>query len=178
MTSTLDEMVDIYKRAIHCDISHWNNAQLEELLNNEDKMDDLIKSQSQAMKTLEELRKDRLRLGKMFAESNLSMKPKFEQLQTSIETSRTQIEQLDEEVKKMKHELDTLSDNRSLNNIAILMNVAIRKTEDESDTYSDKFTDGRIGVDEFVTKFTNSRQLYHIRKLKHEKFVEILRHQF
>ncbi|KAI6215592.1 hypothetical protein M3Y94_00403000 [Aphelenchoides besseyi] len=171
-------MVDIYKRAIHRDISHWDNAQLEELLNNENKMDDLIKSQSQAMKNLQELRNDRLRLGKMFAESNLSMKPKFEQLQTSIETSRAQIEQLDGAVKKMKQELDTLSDNRSLNNIAILMNVAIRKTEDESDAYSDKFTDGRIGVDEFVTKFTNSRQLYHTRKLKHEKFVEILRHQF
>ncbi|KAI6239139.1 VPS37 C-terminal domain-containing protein [Aphelenchoides fujianensis] len=180
MTSSLEEMIEIYKRSIHRDIQQWDNEKLEELLKDERQagradqrpitsafhffcsLHSLFSSLLQALKVLTDLRNDRLRLCKMFAESNLSMKPQFEELRETVGSKAEEVKRLEKEVKRLKKELDTMADSRSLDNVA---------------SAYESFEGGRMNVDEFIAQFTKRRELYHVRKVKYDKLTEILRQQ-
>ncbi|KAI6177605.1 VPS37 C-terminal domain-containing protein [Aphelenchoides bicaudatus] len=176
MTLDFNGVIDAYSTAIRRLLSDLDNEQLQELLKDPAKLDKLIKDQDQ-INLLPELKDNKLRHCKWIADSNMSLKPKFEELKTSLGSTAAELRVFNHEIQQMKHQLDLEADSRRLDVADSVLTVAVRQAEEVSEKISDNFLAGRLPIDDFITKFDESRRLYHMRQLKAQKLSELLRYQ-
>lgn len=62
----------------------------------------------------------------------------------------------------------------SLETTLALLQTAASESEEQSETIANKFLDGDIELDDFLTQFLTMRQLMHIRLVKAEKMTKIV----
>lgn len=146
-------------------IKSAQNEDLEALINNEKKLNELI-TDSQITKDLKNKREEMLQLNQNLAKANLALKPQLEQLKTKlVELSVRQNELRESYVNSRSRLGNTMSADTIF---AILQAAAVEK-ETSSDQIKSDFYDGEMSVEDFEKKFIEDRTLYQLRKIKSEK---------
>ncbi|XP_014487967.1 PREDICTED: vacuolar protein sorting-associated protein 37B isoform X2 [Dinoponera quadriceps] len=137
-------------------LSHLDNDELKELLNNDRKFEDIMKDIKQ-FKDLETEKEMLMASNRSLAEFNLSKQPALE------------------EDKQILKELSDKSGSMTADTAMDLLQAATAEIEEESETVAEKFMTGDIEVDEFLDQFLTRRKLMHLRKVKVDKLRELIR---
>ncbi|KHN83036.1 Vacuolar protein sorting-associated protein 37B [Toxocara canis] len=114
---------------------------------------------------------------KSLAEWNLSQEPKLEEAKKKLLNTYEQAVSVKAEVEELKAKLDSMSEQRSLDTSSALLQAATQSAEDDSEAIADRFMKGEIDVDQFIKEFIEKKTLAHMRRIKSEKLLAILRQQ-
>lgn len=171
-----ESLVDVCVRGGMDVVQHLNEEQLQELLNDDAKLDNLLRDlpQVKSMKTEREIL---LAQNKSLAEWNLSQEPKLRQAKEAVMEAYELAHSLKEQAEAKRRELDSLAEKRSLDTTLALLQAAAQEAEDESEKVAEAFINGDMDPSQFWKVFEPSRSLAHRRRLKAEKLSEILRSQ-
>ncbi|VDM09695.1 unnamed protein product [Wuchereria bancrofti] len=183
-----ESLLDVCVAAAMTSIKNMNYNQVGELLNNdaEKKIDDIIDNISQArlllfwnffVRTLPTEREMGLVQNKSLAEWNLSQEPKIEEAKRQLRTTYEEAVKIKEEVMELKEKLNSLSEERSLDTSSALLQAAAQSADDESEAIADRYLRGDLEVDQFLKEFIEKKTLAHMRKIKSDKLLAILRQQ-
>uniref|UniRef100_A0AAF5PVA9 VPS37 C-terminal domain-containing protein n=1 Tax=Wuchereria bancrofti TaxID=6293 RepID=A0AAF5PVA9_WUCBA len=173
-----ESLLDVCVAAAMTSIKNMNYNQVGELLNNdaEKKIDDIIDNISQ-VRTLPTEREMGLVQNKSLAEWNLSQEPKIEEAKRQLRTTYEEAVKIKEEVMELKEKLNSLSEERSLDTSSALLQAAAQSADDESEAIADRYLRGDLEVDQFLKEFIEKKTLAHMRKIKSDKLLAILRQQ-
>ncbi|XP_032688335.1 vacuolar protein sorting-associated protein 37B isoform X2 [Odontomachus brunneus] len=155
-------------------LSHLNNDELKELLNNDGKFEDIVKDIKQ-FKDLETEKEMLMASNRSLAEFNLSKQPELEEGKQILKELSEQANQLCINVKEKLNEIRDKSDSMTIDTALDLLQAAAAEIEEESETVAEKFMAGDIEVDEFLDHFLTRRKLMHLRKVKVDKLKELVR---
>lgn len=75
----------------------------------------------------------KLAQSKSQAEYNLSMEPKLKAAKERLATTYNEAEKIKSEVELLKAKLDSISENRSLDTVSVLLQAAAQDAEDKSE---------------------------------------------
>ncbi|XP_058807023.1 vacuolar protein sorting-associated protein 37B [Phymastichus coffea] len=147
---------------------------LKELLNNEDRFEELIRCNQQLQEF--ELEKEEIMVrNRSLAEFNLSKEPELEEAKNVIQSLSEEGNQLCSSVQakleKIKNKAGTMTTETALD----LLQAAAAEIEEESEKVAEKFLGADMDVDDFLEQFLTRRKLMHLRKVKVDKMKEILR---
>ncbi|XP_018336127.1 vacuolar protein sorting-associated protein 37B [Agrilus planipennis] len=162
------------KRAISL-ISHLSNDELDEIMNNEEKLENLLKDLNQNyIKEIEAEKETLLASNNSLAEYNLGKEP-------LLTENREKIHQLSQEgaelSKSVKDKLQTVQDKNgdmSLETALALLQTAASEIEEESEKLAQKFLNNETDLEEYLDTFMIKRKLMHLRLVKAEKLAKIL----
>ncbi|XP_047471930.1 vacuolar protein sorting-associated protein 37B-like isoform X1 [Penaeus chinensis] len=154
-------------------IRHLPTEELRDLVNNDDKLAELMKDLPQ-MKNLASEQEMLLAANKSLAEFNLSLEPKLSQAKQNLIAKYEEAAKLSEDVNTMKGEIDASSGQYSADMLQALLQTAARDAEDETENLVKSFLDKEQEVDDFLTEFLTKRKTAHLRRIKSEKIVDIL----
>lgn len=157
-------------------INHLPTEQLRDLVNNDDKLTDLVKDLPE-MKNLANEQEMLLAANKSLAEFNLSLEPKLSQAKQTIISKYQEAAQLSEEVNTLKEEVDSSSGQYTADTIVALLQTFTRHTEEETENLVQSFLDKEQEVDEFLSEFLSKRKLAHLRKIKADKITDVINQQ-
>ncbi|VDN07536.1 unnamed protein product [Thelazia callipaeda] len=142
----------------------------------DEKIDNIINGISN-VKALPTEREMVLVQNKSLAEWNLSQEPKIDEAKKRLQTTYNEAVKVKDEVMELKKQLDLLSDEKSLDTSSVLLQAAAQSADDESEAIADQYLNGEIEVDQFLKVFIEKKTLAHMRKIKSERLLAILRQQ-
>jgi len=155
-------------------IQGWDKDRLQELLNDEEKFDALIKGLSQ-IKSLRDEKEMLMASNRSLAEYNLSQEPVLKDMKSQLADKHREAMRTAEKVKNAKRDLDDKSGNVEPDTLLALLQTAHAEAEEASDSFADDFLNKRIdSVDEFLDTFLERRKLCHMRRIKVDKMKELL----
>ncbi|KAK7082877.1 Vacuolar protein sorting-associated protein 37B [Halocaridina rubra] len=154
-------------------IRHLPTEELRDLVNNEDKLSELMNDLPQ-MKNLASEQEMLLAANKSLAEFNLSLEPKLSQAKQDLITKYEEAAQLSEEVNTMKGEMDSTSGQYTADTLQALLQTAAHETEEETENLVQSFLDKEQDVEEFLPNFLSKRKLAHLRRIKAEKIGDVM----
>lgn len=157
-------------------LQHLNKEELEELLNNDEKLDEYI-NDLQQVKSLQVDKETCLASNKSLAEYNLSRESKFTQAKQQLASTYEQAIKIQKQFDEHKQKLHYAGDSQSLDTVLALLQTEAAKAEEESESVADAFIDGSIEVEDFLEKYKSNRTVAHMRKVKSEKMQEIIRNR-
>lgn len=155
-------------------LQHLDRSELQHLLDNESKLQGLVEDLPQ-LKALKLHHDELFATNKSLAEYNLSLQPKLESLKSCVASSYESLNQLKSELSEKKAVLDSVVDKQSLDTILALLQTETAKTEEESEQLADSFCDSNIPIEEFLAQYLPKRTLAHVRRIKSERFAELIR---
>ncbi|XP_029163187.1 vacuolar protein sorting-associated protein 37B [Nylanderia fulva] len=155
-------------------LSHLDNDELKELLNNDSKFEDIVKDIKQ-FKNLETEKEMLMASNRSLAEFNLSKQPELEEGKQMLKELSEQANQLCTSVKSKLDEMRDKSGTMTVDTALDLLQAAAAEIEEESEAIAEKFLAGDIEVDEFLDQFLSRRKFMHLRKVKVDKLREIIR---
>ncbi|KAL3984806.1 Modifier of rudimentary (Mod(r)) family protein [Acanthocheilonema viteae] len=176
--ASYESLLGVCVSAAMTSVRNMNYDQIGELLNNDadKKIDDIIDNISQ-VRTLPTEREMGLVQNKSLAEWNLSQEPKIEEAKRQLRTTYEEAVKVKEEVMELKEKLNSLSEERSLDTSSALLQAAAQSADDESEAIADRYLSGEMEVDQFLKEFIEKKTLAHMRKIKSDKLLAILRQQ-
>lgn len=157
-------------------INHLQTEELRDLVNNDDKLTELVKDVPQ-MKNLANEQEILLAANKSLAEFNLSLEPKLSQAKQTIISKYEEAAQLSEEVNTLKGEVDSSSGQYTADTLQALLQTAAQEIEEETENLVQSFLDKEQDVDEFLSEFLSKRKTAHLRRIKAEKITSIISQQ-
>ncbi|KAF5287038.1 hypothetical protein FQA39_LY16152 [Lamprigera yunnana] len=162
------------KRALG-QLTHLSNNELDEFINNEEKLEDLFNSIDQNyLKDIENEKDTMLASNSSLSEFNLSREPVLIEGRERIEQLSHQGEELSQSVEQKFKEIREKTGDMSLETALALLQTAASEIEEESDNIAQKFLDNDLDLDEFLEQFLFKRKLMHTRLIKAEKMAKIL----
>lgn len=154
-------------------LSHLNNDELKELLNNDGKFEELVNDIKQ-FKDLETEKEMLMASNRSLAEFNLSKRLELEEGKQILKELSEKGNLLCTSVKEKLDEMKNKSGEMTVDTALDLLQAAASEIEDESETVAKKFMDGDTEVDEFLEQFLSRRKLMHLRKVKVDKMRELI----
>jgi len=155
-------------------LSHLDNDELKELLNNDGKFEDIVKDIKQ-FKDLETEKEMLMASNRSLAEFNLTKQPELEEGKQVLKELSEQASQLCISVRDKLDEMRDKSGTMTVDTALDLLQAAAAEIEEESEGIAEKFLAGDIEVDEFLDQFLSRRKLMHLRKVKVDKLRELIR---
>ncbi|XP_054016472.1 vacuolar protein sorting-associated protein 37B [Hylaeus anthracinus] len=155
-------------------LSHLNNDELKELLNNDVKFEDIVKDIKQS-KDLETEKEMLMASNRSLAEFNLSKQPELQESKQILKELSEKGNILCTSVKEKLDEIKEKSGEMTVDTALDLLQTAAAEIEEESETIAEKFLAGDMEVDEFLDQFLSRRKLMHLRKVKVDKLKELMR---
>ncbi|XP_071561292.1 vacuolar protein sorting-associated protein 37B [Temnothorax nylanderi] len=155
-------------------LSHLDNDELKELLNNDGKFEDIVRDIKQ-FKDLETEKEMLMASNRSLAEFNLAKQPELEEGKQVLKELSEQANQLCISVRSKIDEMRDKSGTMSVDAALDLLQAAAAEIEEESEGIAEKFLAGDIEVDEFLDQFLSRRKLMHLRKVKVDKLRELIR---
>ncbi|EZA54027.1 hypothetical protein DMN91_000268 [Ooceraea biroi] len=155
-------------------LSHLDNDELKELLNDDGKFEDIVKDIKQ-FKNLETEKEMLMASNRSLAEFNLSKQPELEEGKQILKELSEQANQLCTNVKDKLDETRNKSGTMTVDTALDLLQAAAAEIEEESEAIAEKFLSGDIEVDEFLDQFLSRRKLMHLRKVKVDKLRDLIR---
>ncbi|XP_032227927.2 vacuolar protein sorting-associated protein 37A isoform X1 [Nematostella vectensis] len=148
-----------------------NGLSLEELKNLNDSTDLLEEFQQnlESVKKLQEEQENLMLQNEEIARYNLSLQPKLEACKDAIIRNYELLNEKQQEFVKKNQVQKDLITAYSLANIHTNLEVAASQAELESDEIADEFLDGKLKVEDFISKFIDKRKTGHLRRAKEEK---------
>lgn len=154
-------------------LQHLNKAELQNILDNEDKLMEII-NDLQQVKDIQVDREMLLANNKSVADYNLKLQPRFDELKRKLATAYEEANRLKETIAKDKSQLDMMRGKCSLETILDLMKTAAAVSEEESEDLADKFCDKQISVEVFLDTYIKKRTVAHLQQLKAQKMSELI----
>lgn len=155
-------------------LAHLSNDELKDILNDDGKFEDIVKDIKQ-FKELETEKEMFMARNRSLAEFNLSKQPELEKGKQVLRELSEKGHQLCSSVKEKLNEMRDKSGTMTANTALDLLQAAAAEIEEESEKVAEKFLAGDIEVDEFLEQFLSRRKLMHLRKVKVDKFRDIIR---
>ncbi|KAG7197971.1 hypothetical protein KM043_016203 [Ampulex compressa] len=155
-------------------LSHLNNDELKELLNNDTKFEDIVKDIKQ-FKELETEKEMLMASNRSLAEFNLSRQPELEEDKQALRDLSEKGTELCSNVKSKLDEMRDKSGTMTVDTALDLLQAAAAEIEEESERVAEKFLAGDTEVDEFLEQFLSRRKIMHLRKVKVDKLRELIR---
>ncbi|KAK0057210.1 vacuolar protein sorting-associated protein 37B [Biomphalaria pfeifferi] len=165
---------NINEQAATALLKHLDRHELEDLLQNDSKLQSLIDDLPQ-VKALQVEHDNLVVTTKSLAEYNLSLQPKLESLKQDVAERYQRANSLRTSLIEQKAVLDSLTDRQSLDTVLALLQTETAKTEEESEELADGFCEGRLPAEEFLAQYLPKRTQAHIRRIKSERFAELIR---
>ncbi|XP_021375639.1 vacuolar protein sorting-associated protein 37B-like [Mizuhopecten yessoensis] len=157
-------------------LQHLNKEELQSLLENDDKLQDLILDLQQ-VKNIQTEREMLMTQNRSVAEYNISLRPKLESLKTKLATNYEEASSLKTTLAMDKSKLDALRGELSLDTVSVLLQTATAKTEEDAEEISDQFFDRKMDVETYLEQYLNKRTLSHLQLVKSQKLNELIRAQ-
>lgn len=158
-------------------IQHMAREELNDLLNNETKMDEYVKSLDQ-IKNLYNEKEELMVANKSLAEYNLSQEPVLNAKRQQLTSKHCEAVQLVSAVKDAKADLEKKSGKIQPDSLYYLLEIDASKAETESDDIANDYLEKKIeGTDEFLEKFVTLRKTMYLRRVKLDKMRELIREQ-
>ncbi|XP_074661636.1 vacuolar protein sorting-associated protein 37B-like [Tubulanus polymorphus] len=154
-------------------LKHLSSEELQRLLDNDRKMEELIKDLQQ-VKTLQAERQMMMASNKSLAEFNLSREPRLtqdkERLAATFETMKEARQEFDE----LQARIGSSRNNLSLDTVHALLMTGASTLDEETENMAEDFLDKKMDVDTFLETYPDRRAKAHLRKVKAEKMSEIM----
>ncbi|ELT90462.1 hypothetical protein CAPTEDRAFT_154715 [Capitella teleta] len=154
-------------------LQHLNKDELQELLDNEQRMAEIIQSLPQ-VKNISSEKDTLLASNKSVAEYNLQREPQLVQSRQQLASLYERAVMLQKDYESKKQKLDLKSSSQSLDTSLAVLQSASAQAEEESEELADKFIEGNVELDDFLDVYQKSRTLAHTRRVKVEKLQEMM----
>ncbi|CAJ1063394.1 vacuolar protein sorting-associated protein 37D [Xyrichtys novacula] len=149
-----------------------SDGELSELLQNDDKMDQIIRL-NEKFQELQVERETLLTSNRSLAEESLARQPRLcngklqlaEKYRELSNLATTCWEKQSQLAHGQKHSLQTAQN---------LLQEEVARAEEHSEELLEKFMEGNVSLDKFLDSFQNSRKTYHIRRAQVEKMQEVI----
>ncbi|XP_043472235.1 vacuolar protein sorting-associated protein 37B [Leptopilina heterotoma] len=155
-------------------IANLSNDELKELLNDDEKFEEVIKNVEQ-FKEYETEKEMLMASNRSLAEYNLAKQPELEEgkqeLRELSEKGSLLCSSINEKLDEIKEKPGIMTVDTALD----MLQTAASEIDEESETVAKKFVDGEIEVDEFLEQYLSLRKLVHLRKVKVEKMQELIK---
>uniref|UniRef100_A0A3B4WJQ6 VPS37D subunit of ESCRT-I n=1 Tax=Seriola lalandi dorsalis TaxID=1841481 RepID=A0A3B4WJQ6_SERLL len=148
-----------------------NTSELTELLQNDDKMDQIIRLNE----TFQDLQVDRETLmtsNRSLAEESLAQRPRLNNGKLQLAEKYRELSKLATKCWEKQSQLARVQKN-GLQTVQNLLQEEVARAEEHSEELLEKFMEGNVSLDEFLDSFQSSRKTYHIRRAQAEKMQEI-----
>ncbi|XP_067932221.1 vacuolar protein sorting-associated protein 37B-like [Watersipora subatra] len=155
-------------------LNYMDKDDLQELQDNEEKLEELINDQDQ----VRNLSKDKEMLvasNKSLAEYNLKMEPVLRQGKEMLALQYEKAGQLKEEYDTSYSLLESKSSGQSLDTTHALLQTRAAQSEETSDNLSELFLTKQMECDAFLEKYMEERAKTHLLKIKSEKLGEMIK---
>lgn len=152
-------------------ISYLPTAELEELLNNDEKLEERV---NEVLKILDREKEKILTENRSVAEENVNKEPEIIERKSRISELLEQGKTLCLQVQEHLTELKEKKGDKTPDTVLTLLRAAAAESEENSESIATKFQHSDITIDEYLEQFMNERKLMHARKLKSEKMQEII----
>ncbi|EPB79943.1 modifier of rudimentary (Mod(r)) protein [Ancylostoma ceylanicum] len=189
--STYDSLVDVCVNSAMASIRSMTTDQLNELLYNESRLDNLIDNLPQ-IRSLPTEREAGIAQNKSLAEWNLAQEPKLNQLRMQLGSTRLWYFHLSllpyspssmSIVQNYGSECDChffcneISSSKSLDTTSNLLQVAAQEADDDAENTARAFLEGTISTEQFMKDLLEKKTLAHLRKIKSDRLISVLRDQ-
>ncbi|XP_014252965.1 vacuolar protein sorting-associated protein 37B [Cimex lectularius] len=156
--------------------SQLNTEELKEFLNNDSKLEDLIKDDKQ-YKDIEKEKEIIMVSNRSLAEFNLSKEPFMVSLKAQLQELNENCEVLYKSVENKYNEILNKQGTNQLDAKLSLLQTAAAEIEEESEKLSESFLNGDMELDDFLEQFISRRKIMHLHKVKSDKMAEIINQQ-
>ncbi|KAM4620262.1 vacuolar protein sorting-associated protein 37D [Polymixia lowei] len=149
-----------------------STSELRELLQNEDKMDQIIRLDEK----FQELQLDRetlLTSNRSLAEESLARRPRLNNGKLQLAGKYRELSNLTTACWEKQSQLEAHVQKHSLQTAQNLLQEEVARAEEHSEELLEKFMEGNATLEEFLDSFQSSRKAYHIRRAQVEKVQEI-----
>ncbi|KAK7476934.1 hypothetical protein BaRGS_00031793 [Batillaria attramentaria] len=150
--------------------------ELQELIENDDQLLEMVQGLPE-LKSFAERREALSEKCVSLAQSNLSQKPKIEELKNDIVEKMAVLDGLRQSFEANCEQHLALSEQFRPSNIQTNLKVAILQAEEESENIVEQFLSRKMDVEDFTQQFLQKRKLCHMRKAKEEKLSHIIMSQ-
>jgi len=157
-------------------IQVMEKQELDDLLNDDEKFDDYIRSLQQ-IKQLYSEKEELMTSNKSLAEYNISQEPDIGSKRQQLAEKHREAIEIVEKLKRTRQELEAKSGNYKPDELYSLLQISSTEVEQDSDKIADEFLESdasESNVDAFLEKFLEKRRLYHMRNVKLNKIKEII----
>ncbi|KAK5638321.1 hypothetical protein RI129_012616 [Pyrocoelia pectoralis] len=162
------------KRALGS-LTHLSNDELDEYINNEEKIETILQGLDQSyVKDIENEKETLLATNSSLSEFNLTREPTLIEGRERVEELSVRGEELYKNVEEKMKEIREKSGDMSLETALALLQTAASEIEEESDKVATQFLCNEIELDEFLEEFLKKRIIMHTRLIKAEKMTKIL----
>ncbi|XP_013884001.1 vacuolar protein sorting-associated protein 37D [Austrofundulus limnaeus] len=151
-----------------------STAELRELLQNDDKMDKIIRLNEK----FQELQVDRelqLTSNRSLAEESLARRPRLNNGKLQLAEKYKELSGRLTACWEKRRQLEARDQKHSLQTAQNLLQEEVARAEEQSEELLEKFMEGNVSLDEFLDSFQSSRRTYHIRRAQAEKMQEAVR---
>ncbi|GFR86133.1 vacuolar protein sorting-associated protein 37B [Elysia marginata] len=153
-------------------LQHLDSTDLEHLLHNDSKLKDLVDDLSQ-VRNLQTRHDDLVATNKSLAEYNLSLRPRLDDLKQQVAFQYQRLNDLKTSLAEGKTKLDAFVGRQRLDTVLALLQTETAQTEEASEELADKFCENG-DIDAFLGEFLTKRAQAHQRRIKSEKFAEMI----
>uniref|UniRef100_A0A1Y1LPZ6 VPS37 C-terminal domain-containing protein n=1 Tax=Photinus pyralis TaxID=7054 RepID=A0A1Y1LPZ6_PHOPY len=162
------------KRALGS-LSNLTNDQLDEYINNEEKIESLLQGLNQSyLQEIEQEKETLLASNSSLSEFNLTREPALIEGRERVEKLSADGEEIYKTVEEKMNEIREKTGDMSLETALALLQTAASETEEESDKLTSQFLSNEIELDQFLEEFIEKRIVMHTRLIKAEKMAKIL----
>nr|XP_057940011.1 vacuolar protein sorting-associated protein 37C isoform X1 [Doryrhamphus excisus] len=151
-----------------------SKSELQELLDNPERVESMAQ-ESDEIQNIQLEREMALASNRSLAEQNLDMKPCLEAQRQVLVERYTQLEAIRERYREHTSIRDGMVGKVSPEALFSSLQTEGSKAESESEVLADAFLEGSLPLDSFLDRFLVLRCLAHKRRVRIEKFQEILR---
>lgn len=155
-------------------LQHLSKDDLQHLLNNEDKLNDLIQDLQQ-VRSVHCDHDDIVARNKSIAVYNLSLQPKLDTLKTEVAALYETVNKLKIDLNAEKTKLDKVDSNQKLETLHAVLQTVVAESEELAEELANDFCDKKLTVEEFMLRYIPCRTVGNKRRIKVDKMAELLR---
>lgn len=148
-------------------------GELGELLQNDDKMDQIIRL-NEKFQDLQVDREMLLTSNRSLAEESLARRPRLCNGKLQLAEKYRELSNLATACWEKQSQLEARVQKHSLQTAQNLLQEEVARAEEHSEELLEKFMEGNVSLDEFLDSFQSSRKTYHIRRAQAEKMQEVV----
>lgn len=157
-------------------LSHLTTDELKSVLNDDARLDELLKDVKQGQTSDRETEKEMLLASnRSLAEYNLSMEPTLLSYKNDIIRYSEDGEEWYNKVSAKYEKLLELLGQHKLDAKLSVLQLATAEIEEESEKIAETFLNGESDIEDFLEQFISRRKTMHLNKVKTDKMSEMIR---
>ncbi|KAJ3589344.1 hypothetical protein NHX12_010189 [Muraenolepis orangiensis] len=151
-----------------------STGELRELLQNEDKMDQII-HHNEKFQELQLQRESLLASNRGLAEDSLARRPPLDDGKLRLAEKYRQLSGLTAACSEKRRQLENHGSRGSPLTAQTLLREEVARAEERSEELLERFMEGSVNLESFLESFQSSRKTYHVRRAQVEKVQELCR---